>query len=76
MRPAFSSTAIVSRAIAPSKLELPVLVARRIGLKIDVLRAACEDAIFTGHEPPFIVFSSLVVFLKLRLVQTHNSACF
>ena len=31
--------------------ELPVPVARRIGLKIDVFRAACEDAIFTGLSP-------------------------
>ncbi len=34
---------------------LPVPVARRIGLKIDVLGAACEDAIVTGHEPPLSV---------------------
>ena len=33
-------------------VELPMPVARRIGLEIDVLRAACEDAIFTGHGPP------------------------
>ena len=33
-------------------IQLPMPVARRIGLKIDVLRAACEDAIFTGHGPP------------------------
>jgi hypothetical protein len=26
-----------------------VPVARRIGLKIDVFRPACEDAVFTGH---------------------------
>ena len=32
--------------------ELPVPVARRIGLEIDVFRAAREHAIFTGHEPP------------------------
>ena len=32
--------------------ELPVPVARRIGLKIDVFRPACEDAIFARHEPP------------------------
>ena len=37
--------------------ELPVPVARRIGLKIDVFCAACEDAIFAGHEPPSVVFS-------------------
>ena len=48
--------------------QLPVPVALRIGLKIDVFRAACEDAIFTGHEPPSVVFSSLVVF-KLCLVR-------
>ena len=33
-------------------VELPVPVARRIGLKIDVAGAASEDAIFTGHGPP------------------------
>ena len=32
--------------------ELPVPVARRIGLEIDVFCAASEDAIFTGHGPP------------------------
>ena len=30
-------------------IELPVPVARRIGLEIDVLGAASKDAIFTGH---------------------------
>ena len=30
-------------------VELPVPVARGIGLKIDVCRAACEHAIFAGH---------------------------
>ena len=29
-------------------IELPVAVARRVGLKIDVLRTASKDAIFTG----------------------------
>jgi len=33
-------------------IELPMPVARRIGLKIDVLRAAREGAIFAGHGPP------------------------
>ncbi len=33
-------------------LQLPVPVARRFGLKIDVASAASEDAIFTGHKPP------------------------
>ena len=33
--------------------KLPMLVARRVGLEVDILRAAGEDAIFTGHEPPF-----------------------
>jgi hypothetical protein len=32
--------------------ELPVPVARRIGLEIDVFRSPGEHAIFTGHEPP------------------------
>ncbi len=32
-----------------SDVELPVPVPRRIGLKIDVLRAACENAIFACH---------------------------
>jgi hypothetical protein len=33
-------------------VKLPVPVARRIGLKIDVAGAARKDAIFTGHWPP------------------------
>ncbi len=33
-------------------IQLPVPVARRIGLKIDVAGAARKDAIFTGHWPP------------------------
>ena len=33
-------------------IQLPMPVARWIGLKIDVLRATREDAIFTGHGPP------------------------
>ncbi len=32
--------------------ELPMPVARRVGLKIDVCRPAREDAIVTGHAPP------------------------
>ena len=36
-------------------IELPMPVARRIGLKIDVFGAASEDAIFTGHGPPFLL---------------------
>ena len=37
-------------------IQLPVPVARRIGLEIDVLRAACEDAIFASHwGHPWIV---------------------
>src|SRR5262249_45232698 len=32
--------------------ELPVPVARRIGLEIDELRTACEATIFPGHGPP------------------------
>jgi hypothetical protein len=32
-------------------IQLPMPVARRIGLKIDVAGAASEDAIFTGHGP-------------------------
>ena len=31
-------------------IKLPMLVARRFGLKIDVFRAARERPIFTGHE--------------------------
>jgi hypothetical protein len=34
-------------------------VARRIGLKIDVLGAASEDAIFTGHGPPSPVLKAI-----------------
>ena len=55
--------------------ELPVPVARRIGLKIDVFGAACEDAIFTGlfasHGPPSVVFSGFAWFRYM-----HNNACF
>ena len=36
--------------------QLPVPVARRIGLEIDKLCAACEDAIVAGHEPPLSVY--------------------
>ena len=38
-------------------VELPVPVARRIGLEIDVFCAASEDAIFTSHGPPSDVLS-------------------
>ena len=52
--------------------QLPVPVARRIGLEIDVLRAACEDAIFTGliashRATPGLVSSDM---------NMHNNACF
>ena len=47
--------------------ELPVPVARRIGLEIDVFRAAREHAVFTGHGPPL----SLV----LLFANMHNNAC-
>src|SRR3984957_1190238 len=47
--------------------ELPMPVARRIGLKIDVLGAASKDAIFTGHGPPSFV---------LAVAYMHNNACF
>ena len=33
-------------------IQLPMPVARRLGLKIDVPRATREDAIFTGHDGP------------------------
>ena len=36
--------------------ELPMPVARRIGLEIDVLGAARENAIFTGHGPPLLCY--------------------
>ena len=35
--------------------ELPMAITPGLGLKIDVLGAACEDAIVTGHEPPLSV---------------------
>ena len=44
--------------------ELPVPVARRIGLKIDVARATCEDAIFTGHGPPLTLFLSYLIYAQ------------
>ena len=37
-------------------IELPMPVARRIGLKIDVFRASCQDAILCGHAPPLGLF--------------------
>ena len=37
-------------------IQLPMPVARRIGLKIDVPGAASKDAIFTGHGPPLSGF--------------------
>ena len=46
--------------------ELPVPVARRVGLEIDVLRAAREDAIFTGHVGP-----SLSLFDNLTCTIMH-----
>ena len=49
--------------------QLPVPVARRIGLKIDVFRAACEDAIFTGHGPPSVVFSGFAWFVRCTIVH-------
>ncbi len=52
-------------------IQLPVPVARRIGLKIDVSRAAGEDAIFAGFSPamgpPLFVWT---------LLDMHNNACF
>ena len=36
-------------------VELPVPVARRLGLEVDVLRPACKDAIVTSHGPPLPV---------------------
>ena len=36
-------------------IELPMPIARRIGLKIDVFGTAREDAIFTGHGPTFLL---------------------
>ena len=32
-------------------IELPMPVARRIGLEIDKARAPCENALVTGHGP-------------------------
>ena len=47
-------------------IQLPVPVARRIGLEIDVPGAASKDAIFTGHGPPLFGLDYLIM---------HNSAC-
>jgi hypothetical protein len=52
--------------------KLPVPVAPRIGLKIDVFRAACEDAIFTGHEPPSIVFLRFAWFVRCTIVHVFD----
>ena len=51
-------------------VQLPVPVARRIGLKIDVFRAACEDAIFASHG------ATLDFLLDFDLNYMHNNACF
>ena len=48
--------------------KLPVPVARRIGLKIDVLGAASEDAIFTGHGHPHSGLG--------YAASMHNNACY
>src|SRR5262249_40151897 len=37
--------------------ELPVPVARRIGLKVDECRSACETTVFPGHEPPLSCYT-------------------
>ena len=50
--------------------ELPVPVARRIGLKIDVFRAASEDAIFTGL---FAAMGHPQLFWIM--INMHNNAC-
>ena len=52
--------------------QLPVPVALRIGLKIDVFRAACEDAIFAGHEPPSVVFSGFAWFVRCTIVHVFE----
>ena len=52
--------------------QLPVPVARRIGLKIDVFRAACEDAIFTGLLPAMghlVVFSGFAWFARCTIMH-------
>jgi hypothetical protein len=41
-------------------------------LKIDVFRAACEDAIFTGHEPPSVVFSGFAWFARCTIVHVFE----
>ena len=53
-------------------VQLPVPVARRIGLKIDVLRAASEDAIFASP----IFASHWLTLTCLDSVDMHNNACF
>jgi hypothetical protein len=49
-------------------------VARRIGLKIDVRRASREDAIFTRHWPPFLVFCRSVRLSVFRLIVLRTYA--
>jgi hypothetical protein len=49
-------------------VQLPMPVARRIGLKIDMPGTISEDAIFTGHGAP-----SPVLWLSVNM---HNNACF
>ena len=39
--------------------DFPVLVARRIGLEIDVFRATCENAIFACHWATLTLLLSL-----------------
>src|SRR5439155_18122089 len=51
-------------------LQLPMPVARRIGLKIDMPSATSEDAIFTGHGPPHL----FLAYFWLS-VNMHNNAC-
>ena len=51
-------------------IQLPVPVARRIGLKIDVSGAASEDAIFTGH------WATLRAAILVDYADMHNNACF
>src|SRR5258706_16169160 len=49
-------------------VQLPMPVARRIGLKIDMPGAISEDAIFTGHGLPYLFFG--------YSVNMNNNACF
>jgi hypothetical protein len=41
-------------------------------LKIDVFRAACEDAIFTGHGPPSVVFSGFAWLVRCTIMHVFN----